>query len=163
VVDVGGGNGETLAQVLLATKSLRGVVFDRPRAREQAAQNIARHGLADRVEFQGGDFFESVPDGGDVYLLQRILHDWDDDDCARILGRVARVLSPQARVIVAEELLGSGGPDDHAVAIDLGMLAITGGRERSRPEFEALAHRAGLRLVGAHRTDCGLWALELAP
>ena len=164
IVDVGGGNGETLARLLARAPETRGVVFDRVRSEAGARSNLARHGCGQRCEFVAGDFFESVVSGGDVYVLQRILHDWDDSDCVKILSSVAQALEPGGRVLVLEELLGTEepGPGDHAIAIDLAMLAVTGGQERNLAQYQALAEKAGLRLVSSEPTPHGAWILEFA-
>lgn len=164
VVDVGGGRGETLARVLRDRAGVRGIVFDEPRARASAEENLQAHGLQERCAFVGGDFFDAVPSGGDVYLLQRILHDWDDRDAGRILAKVEAALPPEGRVLVVEELIGEArsAVEDHAAAIDMAMLTVTGGRERSADEFRDLAEHAGLRLVGQRPTDLDVWILELA-
>ena len=164
IVDVGGGNGETLARLLAGVPEARGIVFDRARSEAGARSNLERHGCDSRCKFVAGDFFAAVVPGGDVYILQRILHDWDDADCVRILARVVEALEPGGRVLVLEELLGTRepGPDDHAIGIDLAMMAVTGGRERGLEQYQALAREAGLRQVDMRPTRHGVWILEFS-
>lgn len=149
VVDVAGGNGELLARVLDAAPSLRGVLLDLPNALVAARSRLA--GLAGRVELVPGDFTRSVPGGGDVYLLSRVLHDWDDDQCRRILATCARDMPPHAELLVVERLLpDTGDTESLAIPWDVHMLCNTGGRERSESHYRALLAEAGFELVETH-------------
>jgi hypothetical protein len=156
VVDVGGGTGRLLAQVLSHCPGLRGILADQAAPVEQAAPVFADHGVEDRCEAVVCDFFESVPAGGDAYLLSNILHDWDDDRCSTILDRIHEAAAPGARVLVLETLLPDEedgvGPDSAPVRLlDLMMLINFGARERSLAQYAALLEGAGfseVRLVG---------------
>src|SRR6185295_5740708 len=126
---------------------VRGVLFDLPSVVAKAAPVLQAAGVADRVDVVGGDFFESVPSGADRYVLQAIVHDWDDDSCVRFLSHCREGLAPGGRVLVLEQLVPKHDGDHPAKAIDLEMLVDTGrGRERTREEFDALFARAGLRV-----------------
>jgi hypothetical protein len=142
VVDVGGGQGSLLATVLRAHPGLTGTLFDRP----HVVASEAPDGLADRWSAVGGSFFEAVPPA-DCYLLKWILHDWDDDECVAILTRCRESLRAGGVVLVVEMLLGRPGYERATALMDLNMMAVAGGRERSEAEFARLFERAGLRLT----------------
>ena len=147
VCDVGGGTGTLLAGILAPNAGVRGVLFDLPPVVAKAAPVLAGAGVADRVEVVGGSFFEAVPEGCDRYVLQAIVHDWDDESNVKILGNIRTAMAPDARVLVLEQERASHQGWDLVKAIDLEMLVDTGaGRERSRAEFEALFARASLRI-----------------
>ncbi|MFD5826452.1 methyltransferase [Lentzea sp. NPDC060358] len=148
VVDVAGGNGELLARVLHATPAARGVLLDLPNALAAAEPRLA--GLAGRVSLVPGDFTRAVPGTGDVYLLSRVLHDWDDDQCRTILSTCARDMPAHAELLVIERLLPEAGADSLAVPWDVHMLCNTGGRERSETHYRALLAEAGFDLVETH-------------
>ncbi|MCB9519679.1 MAG: methyltransferase [Myxococcales bacterium] len=147
VVDVGGGLGSVLIELVGRHPKVTGVLYDLPPVAERAAARFEALGLADRCSAQGGDFLAGVPAGADVYVVKHVLHNWDDDDAARILGACAAGMTPGGRVLVVEGLLIPGGRADGTRLLDLEMLVLCGhGRERSKPEFRALIGRAGLRL-----------------
>jgi hypothetical protein len=148
VCDVGGGTGTLLAGVLAAHPHLHGTLLDLPAVVAKAEVTLRGAGVADRVTVVPGDFFASVPAGCDRYLLQAIVHDWDDASCVEILANVGRALGPDARALVLEQELPAHDGWHLAKALDLEMLVDTGGgRERTRAEFEALFARAGLRVT----------------
>ncbi|MFI6602041.1 methyltransferase [Nonomuraea sp. NPDC050536] len=148
LVDVAGGKGHILATVLQAHPEMRGVLFDLEHVVARSGELIAAEGLAERCELVGGDFFASVPSGGDAYLLASVLHNWDDTDSVRILRNVRDAMNPGGRVLLLEAVL----PDDDAPHlgkdVDMRMLAIfDGGLERSREEYATLLRQADLELV----------------
>ena len=148
--DVGGGTGGMLAEILAAHQNVRGVLFDLPSVAEQARAALSERGLLDRVEIVGGSFLEEVPAGCDAYMMQAIIHDWDDDSCVTILSNIRRVMAPGARVLVIENVLSDEpSPDDQfARSFDLVMLVTSGlGRERTESQFASLFARAGLRIA----------------
>ena len=147
VCDVGGGTGTLLAAILVRNPQLRGVLFDLPSVVAKAPPVLAAAGVADRVEVVGGDFFAVVPEGCDRYLLQAIVHDWDDESCVRFLSSCRTAMAPGGRVLVLEATLPKGKGDHFVKALDLEMLVDTGaGRERTREQFDELFARAGLRV-----------------
>lgn len=148
VMDVGGGNGTLLVELLRANPQLRGTVFDRPFTAEAARRNIAEAGLADRGDAIGGDFFGEIPSGADAYLLCAITHDWADEPATAILRRCAEAAGGSGRVLVVEKT----GLDGETVntAMDLRMLAYCGGKERGVSQIAALGGAAGLRLHKDH-------------
>jgi orsellinic acid C2-O-methyltransferase len=151
VIDVGGGDGRLLTGILRAYPSLRGTVFDLPRLAEGATRQIAGAGLADRYRFVGGDFFETIPDGFDAYLLKHVIHDWDDAFAVRILENCRRAMGSEAKLLIVEGVYPpsiDGSPESRgAAANDVNMLVCTGGRQRSEAEFRELYAAAGFRLT----------------
>jgi len=150
VVDVGGGYGELLAAILRAAPAARGTLLERPRALDGARRSLERAGVASRCELIAGDFFEAVPGGADCYLLKRVLHDWDDERAAAILRACRCAMPARARLLVVEQIL----PDRMAVSpahqeaarMDLHMLLMAGGRERTQGEYRGLLESAGFGL-----------------
>ncbi|GGL15285.1 methyltransferase [Streptomyces flaveus] len=142
VADIGGADGTVMAELLGRDTDRQGVVFDLPHVVSDAHEVLRARGLADRIEVVGGDFFDGVPTA-DVYVLSYILHDWDDASCGKILGSIARAASPGARLVVIEAVLPEGDAPHLAKMIDLTMLAMLTGRERTAEEYEALLSDAG--------------------
>lgn len=143
VVDVGGGNGSLLLELLRDQPGLRGIVFDRPETvRDEAA-------LGDRIEFLEGDFFKSVP-RGDVYVLSGILHDWDDERATAILRTVRAATGDDGRLLIIDSVLPEGNDPDGAKWLDLLMLALLGGKERSEAQWRALLEAGGFDSVRFH-------------
>jgi hypothetical protein len=148
LVDVGGGEGIMLAAILAATPRLRGVLFDRPAVVAAGAARLAAAGLDARVECVPGDFFAGIPSGAGAYLLSRVLHDWDDDDARRILATCHRAMDDGATLLLVETLLPALARDaPAAIRMDLHMLLLLGGRERTEAELNRLLASAGFRVV----------------
>ena len=147
VVDVGGGHGGFLTAVLNASPEAAGVLFDSPQVVEGAHALLESQGIAGRCEVVGGDFFEGVPRGGDLYALKWIIHDWDDAQSARILRNVRAAMSDGGRLILVEQVIPPGNEPSLGKFVDLNMLVMTGGRERTEGEFRALYDAAGFRLT----------------
>jgi hypothetical protein len=147
VVDVGGGYGELLCEVLAAQPTLQGVIFDLPHATHGAKQRLAARGLAGRCTIESGSFFDGVPADADTYLLKSILHNWDDADALRILQQCRTAMSAGARLRVVERIvpdrLRGRRRERSILRSDLNMLVSLGGRERTRGEFARLARQAG--------------------
>ena len=162
LVDIAGGMGSTLAAVLRATPSLRGVLFDVGHVVERAREHLREQGVADRCRTQSGSFFDAVPAGADAYFMKHILHDWNDADCLRILGNCAKAMSDRAKLLVCEKLVPSGNGFNVAKLMDLVMLVQTdGGRERTEIEFGELFARAKLRLARVVPTSADNYILEV--
>jgi hypothetical protein len=145
VADIGGADGSLIAQLLADDPDRRGIVFDLPDVVAAADKTLADQGLSGRVQTVGGDFFVSVP-AADVYVLAYILHDWDDESCARILSTIKRAAEPGARLVVVESVIPSGDEPHPGKVIDITMLAMLTGRERTEAEFKSLLHAAGFTL-----------------
>jgi hypothetical protein len=142
VVDVGGGRGVLLAAILAAHPGTRGHLVDFEPTATEASRVFGAHQVEDRAQVTAGSFFDALPAGADAYLLCDILHDWDDEQAGRILGRRVEAVDPTGRVLVIEPVGGRGAGTD----MDLAMLVIFGGRERRVDEFRALASAHGLIL-----------------
>jgi predicted O-methyltransferase YrrM len=148
LVDVGGGHGLMLATVLKAHPNMRGVLLELPHAIEGASALMKREGVAQRCELVSGDFFRSVPEGGDAYLLKLVIHDWDDDRALQILRNCQRVMRPKSTLLLVDFVLRPGDERDFGKFADLEMLVLNaGGRERTEPEFRDLLAKAGLHLT----------------
>jgi hypothetical protein len=147
LVDVGGGQGVVIAAILRAHPGLHGILFDQPHVIAGAGSALVEAGVADRCKLAGGDFFASVPSGGDLYTLRWIVHDWDDQRAVAILRSCAQALAPSGKVLVIEYVLGSGNEPANALFIDLQMLALENGRERTEAEYRTLFSAAGLALT----------------
>ncbi|HLM56895.1 MAG TPA: methyltransferase [Pyrinomonadaceae bacterium] len=153
VVDIGCSHGRLLSAILRANPTVSGVLFDRPEVIGRAGERIRGTELADRAELVAGDFFESLPEGGDLYILSRILMDHDDDASVRLLQNCHRAMGAGGRVLIVQLLMpeqGGGGarePLFEAAVSDLNMLVLTGGRERTEGEYRTLLGRAGFRLA----------------
>jgi 2,7-dihydroxy-5-methyl-1-naphthoate 7-O-methyltransferase len=150
VADVGGGTGVLLAELLLRHEGLRGVLIDLPDTAARAHLYLAGRGLADRCETVGRSFFDELPGGADAYLLSRVLHDWPDAEAVAILRRCAAAAGRRGRVLILESSGISGADPDMFAEMNLRMLVLTGGRERSVDDYAALAAAAGLRVAAVH-------------
>ena len=146
IVDVGGGNGAFLAAILGACPNVQGVLFDQSHVVSGAASLLERAGVANRCRTVGGNFFESVPEGADAYVLRAIIHDWDDDASVRILTVVRHALAEDGRVLIVDRVVAPPNEGRDAKFSDLNMLVSPGGLERTREEFVALLESSGLRL-----------------
>ena len=161
IVDVGGGRGALLATLLAGLPEARGVVVDLPSACEGARALLREAGLEARAEFVAGDFFESVPRGGDVYLLAFVLHNWDDARASLVLERCREAMGLEARLLVVENLLPEAGAAGFEAMLDVEMMIYTaGGRERTQAEYRALLARAGLTLARSAPMNGALHVLE---
>jgi hypothetical protein len=163
VVDVGGGRGALLAEILAKHQSVRAVLFDRPHVVAGAEQLLQAYGVADRCQVVGGDFFDTVPSGGDAYVLKFILHDWGDEQATAILRNCRRAIGPKGRLLVIESEISP--PNEGAVGkfLDLTMLVHTGGRERTHDEWAALFATAGFQLIGATPSEAQVSIIEGVP
>ncbi|WP_444813463.1 methyltransferase [Variovorax gracilis] len=163
IVDVGGGNAEALRQILERFPGPRGIVFDRD---DVVAAIPPEARLAGRIEVQGGSFFDRVPQGADIYLVIRVLHNWSDDDCIRILRNCRCAMRPNARLLVVEQIIepdpALGRPSGYLV--DTHMMAMFGAaRERTRPEFGELLQSSGFALERVIETASPVWVMEAVP
>ena len=145
LVDIGGGKGYLVATILRRYPEMTAIVYDQPSTVAKAGPVLAEAGVADRVEVVGGDFFSSVPEGGDAYLLSMILHDWDDEQSTTILTNIRRAMDPDGRVLVIDAVLPEDDSPHDGKLRDIIMLALHPGRERTEAEFADLFERSGLR------------------
>jgi hypothetical protein len=149
VADIGGGDGTLLAAVLRANPALRGILFDTAEGLAQANETFRAAAVGDRATSTVGDFFHGAPPGADLYLLKSVIHDWDDERCATILGHLRRVIPDDGRLLIIEAVIPptvDGAMPLMTYLSDLNMLVNTGGCERTREEFQRLCATAGFRL-----------------
>jgi hypothetical protein len=159
VVDVGGGHGALIETILMVNRNLKAILFDSPLAIKEAKRRMHGDGLAERCEFIAGDFFQSAPVGGDAYVLKNILHDWDDERCITILKNCHSAMAANGKVLLLETVkTGDDEPFDRL--LDLNMLVISRGRERSEIEYQALLDAAGLKLTKLVPTMSPLSVIE---
>ncbi|HTI22675.1 MAG TPA: methyltransferase [Kutzneria sp.] len=161
VVDIAGGNGELLSRVLAANPTARGTLVERPHALASAETTLAA--VADRCRLVAGDFTESVPGHGDVYLLSRVLHDWDDEQCRGILATLATAMPAHAELLVIERLLPDSEVESLAVAWDVHMLCNVGGRERTEAHYRELLADAGFELTATIALPLDTYVLRARP
>ena len=160
LVDVGGAHGHLLATILRRHRKPRGVLYDQPQVVAGATASGFLAGLDDRVEVAGGDFFASVPAGADAYMMKYIIHDWDDDRCVRILGLCRDAMASGGRVLVVENVIEPGNRPGWPKLLDINMLALLTGKERTKAEFRDLFARAGLTLRRVVPTASPISVLE---
>jgi hypothetical protein len=163
IADVGGGTGALLAALLRASPETRGILFDLPHVVDHASAVLDAAGVADRVEIVGGSFFDAVPAGADAYLLRRVLHDWMEPEAAAILRSLRTVMGPDARLLLAESVVGEPNEEPVVKFLDLMMLVSAGGRERTQPEWDDLLAGAGFRRLATHRATPALHVIVAAP
>lgn len=163
IIDVGGGNGSQLIEILQLHPQLKGTVFDLPHVVERAQTALNAAGLSDRGSVHGGSFFESIPSGGDAYLLRHIIHDWDDSQSHTILKCVRAAMSPQAKLLIIETVIPPGNDACFAKLLDLTMLVIPGGLERTREQYATLLTGAGFELSRVVPTTGGVDIVEALP
>ncbi|MGE3804113.1 MAG: methyltransferase [Gemmataceae bacterium] len=158
--DIGGGNGSVLCALLQHHPGLKGMLYDLPNVIERAKGNLQRAGIAERCQCVAGSFFESVPAGADAYFLRHILHDWYDDRCLTILKNIHAVLPAAGKVLVCEYVIPPGNDPSPGKLLDLTMLVVPGGKERTEAEYRELFASAGLRLERVVNTPVGVSILE---
>jgi ubiquinone/menaquinone biosynthesis C-methylase UbiE len=163
IVDVGGGTGTLLTTILKATDRPRGVLFDLPDTAREAGKIIAREGLTDRCTTAAGDFFAALPEGHDCYIMSHVLHDWTDEPAHAILRNCRRAISRTGRLLIVDAVLPEGDTPHHGKLMDLLMLAVTGGTERTTQEFADLLSRAGFRLRKVIPTSTHQSIVEAVP
>jgi Spermidine synthase len=146
IVDVGGADGGLLLAILEASPHVHGTVFDRPQVVEAAREAIEAKNYQARCKAVGGDFFQAVPSGGDLYVLKFILVDWKDADALRILQNCRRAITPDGKLVVIEMTIPDANTPSPGQLFDLNMLVMTGGQERTQSEYGALLAQAGFRL-----------------
>jgi C-methyltransferase len=161
IVDVGGGHGRLLAGILAATPSAQGVLYDLPRVVAEAPALLQRRGVEARVRIEGGSFFDSVPGGGDAYILQRVVHDWPDEQAIAILRTVRTAAeTSDAAVLLVETVMPPHDRDFIGKWIDLEMLVSLPGRERTAEEYRRLLQQAGLCMTRVVQTASPLSVVE---
>lgn len=146
LVDIAGGHGKLLTGILEATPELRGVLFDLPHVIARAKESEEIKKVGSRLDLKSGNFFESVPEGADGYILKHIIHDWNDDDAIKILTNIRKAMGTYGRVLLIEAVVGDVNEPDFAKILDIEMLVSPGGKERTANEYADLFRQAGLKL-----------------
>jgi hypothetical protein len=162
IVDVGGGRGDLIASVMQANPTLRGILFDLPQGIGEARSLFKTKGVADRCEIITGSIFDYVPEGGDVYILSRILHDWPDDKAATILANCRKAIRKDGTLLIRDNVL-SDQAEVLATEIDVTMLYMTGGVERTESEWKSLLQSAGFALTRVYKKEGYLDLVEAKP
>jgi hypothetical protein len=160
IVDVGGGHGPLLAAILAAAPAPRGVLYDLPSVVASAPNLLREHKVADRVHIAEGSFFDSVPGGGDAYVLKNILHDWPDEKAVQILRNVRAAAGPRATVLLVEFVIPKHDREFPGKWVDLEMLLNLGARERTAAEYRNLLSQAGFRMTRVVQTATPLSVVE---
>lgn len=159
IIDVGGGTGHFLAQILLKNETLKGVLFELPQV-VFSSTTLHLGPFADRCQISSGTFFETAPQGGDAYLLKRVLHDWDDHACIRILSNIRKAIEHGKKLFIFESIVREGKAGQQEKTIDVAMMALFPGRERTQEEFSALLETSGFSLKRVLSTKCELCIIE---
>lgn len=147
IADIGGGNGSEITAILQKYPDMQGILFDLPHVVERARPSIEAAELGDRCQLVSGDFFQSVPSGADAYLMRHIIHDWDDEKSLTILKNCHAVMSPGNKLLLVESVIPPGNDPFMGKFLDLTMMLIPGGKERTEDEYRELYDRAGFDLV----------------
>jgi ubiquinone/menaquinone biosynthesis C-methylase UbiE len=163
LVDVGGGHGALLAAILAARPPVRGILYDQPQVVAGARLKLEAADVADRCDIIGGDFFEGVPAGGDAYLLKHILHNWDEPRCEAILRNCRRAMPQDGRLLVVETLIPPGNEPSYGKYLDLNMLVLLPGCERTEAQYGKLLEATGFTLSRVIGTRSELSVLEAVP
>jgi hypothetical protein len=165
LVDVGGGHGRLLSMILTAYPKMRGVLFDLPHVFEGGQRAIAEAGLSNRCEVVSGDFFRSVPTGGDAYIISRVIHNWADEKAIAILQVVRGAMPPKGLLLLFETMIRAGNRLSYPLLSDINMVIRTGGCERSEAEYRALFKASGFKLTRAIETlsPTGMTIIEGKP
>jgi C-methyltransferase len=160
IVDVGGGHGRLLAAILAATPSARGVLYDQPNVVTGAPAVLDRAGVSSRVQIEGGSFFDSVPTGGDAYIIQRTIHDWGDEAAQTILRNVAAAAHDQATLLLLEMVIPQHHREFAGNWLDLEMLVATEGHERTAAQYRELLRHSGFHLTRIVQTVSPVCVIE---
>lgn len=163
IIDVGGATGNMLSEILVRHAKPRGVLYDRPYVVTEATAFLQKHGVADRVTVEPGDFFKSVPAGGDAYILSHIIHDWNEEECLTILGNIRRAMKPTSRLLIVEMVLPHGDTPHPGKMLDMVMMVVVGGQERTAEEYGTLLAKAGLKMTGVVPTASAVSIVEAVP
>jgi hypothetical protein len=161
LVDVAGGQGLMIMTILKANRKMRGILFDLPHVVARATTMLRSGGVAERCQIVSGDFFTSVPQGGDAYIMKHILHDWDDERAIKILRNCHSAMERGGKVLIVDPVIPPGNAAHFGKLLDLEMLALTPrGRERTGAEFRDLLQRSGFKLRRVVPTETHLSVVE---
>ncbi|HEX9928348.1 MAG TPA: methyltransferase [Pyrinomonadaceae bacterium] len=160
IADIGGGHGFLLSNVLKTNPEAQGILFDQPQVVAGANNLLESHGVSERTQIVAGNFFEEIPVKADIYLMKHIIHDWNDEQSETILRNLA-VSAPQgAKLLLVESVVEEGDSPSTSKVMDLNMLVMTGGKERTAKEYSELFDKTGFRFVAVHPTQSPLQIVE---
>lgn len=160
IIDVGGGHGGFITSILKRNPNMRGILFDSPQVIEGAKSAVAESGVADHLQVVGGDFFQSVPEGGNAIVMKWIIHDWNDEQSVAIMKNCHRALPADGKLILVEAVVPQTSEPHFSKFIDLNMLVMTGGRERTEEEFRKLYEDSGFKLTRIVPTESPFSVIE---
>ena len=160
IVDVGGATGNMLAAILTRYHGPRGVLYDMEHVVDRCTGASRTEGVADRVTIESGSFFESVPDGGDAYIVSHIIHDWNEDQCLTILGNIRRAMKPDGKLLIVEFVLPEDDTPHFGKLADIIMLVVPGGQERTPAEYDELLTKAGFKMTRVVPTESPVSIVE---
>jgi hypothetical protein len=163
IIDVGGNNGNALSLIFDRHPGPHGLVFDQPHVINEARSLIAERGLSDRIAASSGDFFKSIPAGFDCYMLSHIIHDWDDSRSIQILKNCREGINPKGKLLILEWVLPDGDTPHVAKVVDINMMMLTGGEERTGRQYGRLLAKAGFRLARVIPTESECSIIEAEP
>ncbi|MCK5055927.1 MAG: methyltransferase [Candidatus Aminicenantes bacterium] len=162
IVDIGGGKGTLISAIMNINTGMHGILYDLPYVINEAKVLIEREGLSDRCKLVAGDMFESVPEGK-VFILKRVLHDWDDTQCISILKNCRRSISDSGKLLVVEGVVPDGNAPSPLKSDDIRMMVVAGGLERTKAEFARIFNAAGFNLTEILPTKSTLSIIEAEP
>ena len=164
IVDIAGGYGTLIAAILNANPSMQGILFDQPHVVAKANDLLESRGVSDRCKTLGGNFFESVPSGGDTYIMSHIVHDWGDHECIQFLRNIRQVIPAHGKLLIVDQVVPSGNTPHFSKLMDICMMIMyVAGKERTEEEFRNLFEAAGFRLVRILPTSSPMSILECVP
>jgi len=163
IADIGGGHGALLAAILRLNPTLMGILFDLQNVVQGAKVDLAKADVEKRISFQEGSFFGEMPTGADAYILKHIIHDWSDDEAVTIMANIRKVIPPTGRLILVETVIPSRSEAHFSKVLDLEMLVLTTGRERTAKEFAAILRLAGFELARIVPTMSMVSVIEATP
>jgi len=159
MVDIGGGNGALMMALLDASPDAKGIVFDEEYVINETQKIISDKGYGDRCSAQSGNFFESVPENADVYTMKLILHDWNDDKSIQILTNISSAMNTESKLLIFDAVIPGANLPHPGKFLDLNMLAMTGGKERTEEEFAALLEQSGLKITQVIPTHTPMFSI----
>jgi ubiquinone/menaquinone biosynthesis C-methylase UbiE len=163
LIDIGGGNGTVIKAVLARYPDIKGILFDLGHVIERARPAIQNSPIGSRCQLVAGSFFESVPAGADAYMMRHIIHDWNDEQCHTILSNCRKVMKKGSKLLVLEMVIPPGNEPHWGKLLDLNMLVIPGGKERTQEEYRQLFAKAGFQLTRIVPTRMELAVVEGVP
>ncbi len=163
VADIAGGHGMLLAGILKANPKASGILFDLPSVIDGAIPLLKEEGIIERIELVSGDFFQSIPKGSDIYLMKHIIHDWDDNSSIKILKNIRSAMNDGGKVLIIEMVVPEGNEPSPSKIMDILMMIMEGGKERTEEEYRTLLKAADLKLTRIIPTKSPYSLVEAEP